>query len=104
MLRSSVKIAVAGKGGTGKTSISGTLARSLARRGRNVLAIDCDSNPNLATSLGLSADLTAQLRSMPKRAFDEGSTVAQLLAEYSVLAPDGVHLVLAAKVDQAGAG
>ncbi len=99
-----VKIAVAGKGGTGKTSISGTLARGFARRGLKVLAIDCDSNPNLATSLGLDEELVGRLRSMPKRAFDEGRSVADLLAEYSVGAPDGVHLVLAAKVDQAGAG
>ena len=99
-----MKIAIAGKGGTGKTSISGTLARSFARRGLKTLAIDCDSNPNLATSLGLDQELTASLRSMPKRAFDEGASVAELLGEYSVQAPDGVHLVLAAKVDQAGAG
>ena len=99
-----MKIAVAGKGGTGKTSLSGTLARSFARRGKKVLAIDCDSNPNLATSLGLDEASTASLRSMPKRAFDDGATVSDLLSEYSVTAPDGVHLVLAAKVEQAGAG
>lgn len=99
-----MKVAVAGKGGTGKTSLSGTLARSFARRGRKVLAIDCDSNPNLATSLGLDAALTSSLRSMPKRAFDEGASVAELLAEYSVTGPDGVHMVLAAKVEQAGGG
>ena len=99
-----MKVALAGKGGTGKTSLSGTLARSFGRDGRRVLAIDCDSNPNLATSLGLAPELTGRLRSMPKRAFDEGRTVSDLLAEYSVAAPDGVHLVLAARVDQAGAG
>ena len=97
-------MAVSGKGGTGKTSISGTLARTLARRGLRVLAIDCDSNPNLATSLGLDEDLLSGLRSMPKRAFDEGASVKELLAEYAVLGPDGVHLVLAAKIEQAGGG
>lgn len=99
-----MKLAVSGKGGTGKTSIAGTLARSFARRGRRVLAIDCDSNPNLATSLGLDSETAARLRSMPKRAFDEGKNVSDLLAEYGVTGPDGVHLVLAARVDQAGAG
>ncbi|MEO5790504.1 MAG: AAA family ATPase, partial [Gaiellaceae bacterium] len=43
-----MKLAVAGKGGSGKTSISGTMARLLARDGRKVLAIDGDSSPNLA--------------------------------------------------------
>lgn len=43
-----LKIAIAGKGGSGKTSISGTMSRLLARGGQNVLAIDGDSNPNLA--------------------------------------------------------
>lgn len=99
-----MKVAVSGKGGTGKTSISGTLARTLARRGLRVLAIDCDSNPNLATSLGLDEETARTLRSMPKRAFDEGSTVSEMLAEYSVSGPDGVHIVLAAKIEQAGAG
>nr|MDQ6928786.1 AAA family ATPase [Actinomycetota bacterium] len=48
-----MKLAMVGKGGVGKTSISGTLARLLARRGRRVLAIDGDPNPNLALTLGV---------------------------------------------------
>ncbi|MGH2840115.1 MAG: AAA family ATPase, partial [Solirubrobacteraceae bacterium] len=48
-----MKLAIAGKGGSGKTSISGTMARLLARSGHNVLAIDGDSNPNLALTLGI---------------------------------------------------
>jgi CO dehydrogenase maturation factor len=35
-----VKIAVTGKGGVGKTTLSGTIARLLARDGYDVLAID----------------------------------------------------------------
>ncbi|MDQ6946000.1 MAG: AAA family ATPase, partial [Actinomycetota bacterium] len=67
-----MKIAVSGKGGTGKTTIAATLARSLARRGQRVLAIDCDSNPNLATSLGLAEDVARRMQPMPKRAMDTG--------------------------------
>jgi CO dehydrogenase maturation factor len=48
-----MKLAIAGKGGSGKTSISGTLCRLLARDGHRVLAIDGDSNPNLALTLGI---------------------------------------------------
>lgn len=49
-----MKLAVIGKGGVGKTFVSATLARLLARRGRNVVAGDLDSSPGLAFSLGLS--------------------------------------------------
>jgi CO dehydrogenase maturation factor len=47
-----MKIAVAGKGGSGKTTIAGTLARVMADRGQRVVAIDDDSNPNLALTVG----------------------------------------------------
>ena len=57
-----MKLAIAGKGGSGKTSISGTMARLLARDGYRVLAIDGDSNPNLALTLGIPAE---QMSSMP---------------------------------------
>jgi CO dehydrogenase maturation factor len=47
-----MKVAVAGKGGSGKTTIAGTLARVLTDRGQRVVAIDDDSNPNLAVTVG----------------------------------------------------
>ncbi len=99
-----MKIGISGKGGTGKTTLSATLARCLARRGRRVLAIDCDSNPNLAMSLGMDAASAARLRPMPGRAFDAPRDVTELLAEYARTGPDGVRIVLAARVDQAGSG
>ena len=37
-----MKIAIAGKGGVGKTFVSATLARLLARDGYSVLAVDAD--------------------------------------------------------------
>jgi len=48
-----MKIAVSGKGGVGKTTISALLCRTLESEGREVLAIDADSNPNLAYALRL---------------------------------------------------
>ena len=51
-----MRIAVAGKGGVGKTTIAGTLARVLAEGDDHVLAMDADPNPNLALTLGVSRD------------------------------------------------
>ena len=51
-----MKIAVAGKGGVGKSTIAGTLARQLARRGNTVVALDCDPSPNVGIALGMTHD------------------------------------------------
>lgn len=48
-----MKIAVAGKGGAGKTTVAGTLARILSEKGYQVIALDSDPSMNLHTSLGL---------------------------------------------------
>jgi len=50
----SLSIAVAGKGGTGKTSIASMIIRYLKKNGTGpILAIDADPNANLAEGLGL---------------------------------------------------
>jgi len=52
-------IAVAGKGGTGKTSIASLVIRYLKNKGSGpILAIDADSNANLGESLGLEVTQT----------------------------------------------
>ena len=66
-----MKIAVAGKGGSGKTTIAGTLARLLAREGqKGVLAIDADSNPNLALTLGLERERLDNLTRIPREVIE----------------------------------
>jgi CO dehydrogenase maturation factor len=55
------KIAVAGKGGVGKTTFSGILAQVLAAAGETVYAIDADPNPTLGQVLGFPEDLLAQV-------------------------------------------
>ena len=52
-----MKIAIAGKGGVGKTTIAGTLARMLADDGRKVMAIDGDADANLASALGCDPEI-----------------------------------------------
>ncbi len=47
-----MKIAVSGKGGVGKTTLSAVLARIFAAEGKKVLAIDADPDANLAAALG----------------------------------------------------
>jgi CO dehydrogenase nickel-insertion accessory protein CooC1 len=66
-----MKIAVAGKGGSGKTTIAATLARTFARRGYSVLTIDGDPNPNLATALGVQEDARATLNPLPRILFEQ---------------------------------
>ncbi|MEN6610990.1 MAG: AAA family ATPase [Methanoregulaceae archaeon] len=62
------RIAVAGKGGTGKTTISSLLVRSFVALGETpVLAVDADPNANLHEALGL--DVKETLGCMREEAF-----------------------------------
>ena len=51
-----MKVAITGKGGVGKTTLSSTLARLYAAEGRTVLAADVDPDANLGLALGLSQE------------------------------------------------
>jgi CO dehydrogenase maturation factor len=98
-----VKIAVVGKGGSGKTTTSAVLARTLARSGHSVVALDCDSNPNLGISLGVGDDETERLVSM-RQSLDEGEEAHapgwdELLDRFGSQAPDGVRLAVVSRID-----
>jgi len=110
-----MKIAVAGKGGVGKTTISGTLCRVLAQKGKQVLAIDGDPSPNLSIVLGIDKD--AQLppslsTDIIERVEDsEGSWSFQvkmpfeeIMDTYGQKAPGNVTLLVVGKPEQAGTG
>ena len=102
-----LKLGVVGKGGVGKTTVSGLLARAYAERGRRVVAIDTDSNPNLGLSLGLSLEQTEAVPLLPRAAVvgSGGSTAAaDLLSEFGRPTPAGAVLLSALKVAEAGAG
>jgi len=59
-MRKGKVIAVAGKGGTGKTAIAALLIRELIRQGDDIciLAVDADADSNLPDALGISYDKT----------------------------------------------
>ena len=55
----SINIAVAGKGGSGKTSVSSLIIRYLLKNGKTpILVVDADPNANLAEGLGLEVTET----------------------------------------------
>ena len=51
-----MNIAISGKGGVGKTTLSAMLAAALGLEGRRVIALDADPDANLAAALGVPAD------------------------------------------------
>ena len=110
-----MKIAMVGKGGSGKTTLAGTLARVLARRQQRVLAIDGDPNPNLALMLGMSREDADHIRAIPSNLVESvtsptGQTLrltmerSRVLSEYAALAPDGVQLIVMGKPPDGSAG
>jgi CO dehydrogenase maturation factor len=103
-----VKIAVAGKGGSGKTTIAGTVARLMARAGHEVVALDADINPMLGVSVGLGAEQTDILVSA-REGLDTGETKHQptldgVVAEFGTEAPDGVQVVVVNRIDNIDPG
>lgn len=98
---SSLRVAVAGKGGAGKTTLSSTLARLFAREGRDVIVVDGDSNPNVATALGIDRERAEAIEPLPmglvSRKLNGNAAlkepVMDIVTRYGGLAPDNVHVL-----------
>ena len=51
-----MKIAISGKGGVGKTTVTAIWGRLLARQGLDVFLVDADPDSNLASALGVASE------------------------------------------------
>ncbi len=108
-----MKIAIAGKGGVGKTTLAGTLARSFARDGARVLAIDADPDMNLASAIGIRnppAPLTEYKKLIAERAgvgmggiFKLNPKVDDIIERFGVI-EHGVAMITMGTVDRGGSG
>jgi len=104
--RLGLRLAVIGKGGAGKTVISSTLARLLARRRRKVLAADLDTNPGMAMSLGMAPTEAG----LPDEAIEEhpganygwhlasGLSPTEAVRRFTTSGPDGIHFLGVGKI------
>ena len=108
-----IKIAISGKGGVGKTTVSGTLARLLARDGYDVLAIDADPSMNLASALGIKnppkpltefGELIDERAGGPAGVFKLNPKVDDIIERFGVVGPDNVKLLVLGTVERGGSG
>ncbi len=102
-----MKIAVTGKGGSGKSTVSGALCRHLAQLGHRVVGVDGDPNPNLGISLGVERELVETMEPILNALIAIGHThddptpdPEDLLARYGLDAPGGVRLVATGKIER----
>lgn len=107
-----MKIAITGKGGTGKTLLAATISRILARKNAyTVLAVDADSNPSLAGALGIPDNIIKTIIPLSENqelieertgmgagtlgaAFRLNPQVRDLIEKLHIPAPDGVRLLV----------
>ena len=117
-----MKIAVAGKGGIGKTFISGTLSRILAKKGYEVLVVDADPNINTSSSIGIPSDVAVSIVPLsdnealiqektgvtPGRSYGQmfrlTPKVSDIVDSFGVVGPDGVKLLIMGTVKGGNTG
>lgn len=108
-----MKIAITGKGGVGKTTLAGTLARAFAKDGFSVLAIDADPDMNLASAIGIKnppAPLTEHKKLIEERAgtgvggiFKLNPKVDDIVGRFGAT-EQGISMITMGTVDRGGSG
>ncbi len=115
-----MKVAISGKGGVGKTTLAGVMARVLAEDGHKVIAIDADPDSNLASALGIDeseakkAQPLAQMREFIEErtgtkkgqygAFFQINPRVDDIPERFSLEKDGVRLITLGSIPRGGGG
>ena len=113
-----MKIAVAGKGGVGKTLIASGLAWLFARKGLPTIAVDADPTPNLGVSLGLTIREASSILPITENAaliekktrtgfpgvYSLTFSVDDIIRKYAVPTPSGAQLLVMGTVKSMGSG
>lgn len=117
-----MKILIAGKGGTGKTSVAAALSIILSSKGYKVIALDTDSTPNLAQSLGIPYDEAVKITPLVKNdelikertgvapgvgwgaIFKLNPRVDDLADKYGIKINDNLKLVIVGSIDSSKQG
>ncbi|MEI7449863.1 MAG: carbon monoxide dehydrogenase accessory protein CooC [Desulfomonile sp.] len=112
-----MKIAISGKGGVGKTTLSSLLARYWARKGFRVLAVDADPDANLGSALGIDTTEITPIAKMEELIHERTGTKPGTVGGFFKMNPrvddlpeslgkekDGVRLLLMGTVKKGGGG
>ncbi len=100
-------IALAGKGGTGKTTMAGLLVKYLVEKGKTpVLAVDADANANFNEVLGLEVEETlGDAREEMKKGFSNGMTkdlFIEMKTQQAVVESKGLDLIVMGRPEGSG--
>lgn len=117
-----LKIAVSGKGGVGKTTVAGILARLYGREGKDVLVLDADPASNLASAIGIPSEVSSQITPLSKMLdmieertgvrpgsgyggiFKMNPRVDDLADRFAIQGKDGVKLLVLGTIKTGGEG